>query len=82
MQWDSQVTMTYKLVDLRSIHLLNYRLIESLDDPDENLITVVLTFAPLNHEESLISIVDRNGEIIQRPDNIKTTGGYQPIEKL
>ena len=56
--------MTYQLEDLRSINLVNYRLIESLDDPDENLITVILTFAQLDHEESLVTIVDKNGKII------------------
>ena len=74
--------MTFKLEDLREIHLLNYRLIESLDDPEENLITVALTFAPLNHSMTIgcemHRIVDEQGELLRSsslPQQHQTTAG-------
>ena len=44
-QWDSQILQAYRLESLKQIHLVNYQLIEQLDDPDENLVTIRMTFA-------------------------------------
>ena len=49
LQWDSQVTMACKVEDLSQIALQNYRLVEGLDEPDKNLVNIILTFAQLDH---------------------------------
>ena len=55
--------MAFRLENLRQISMLNYRLIESLENPDENLITVALIFAELDHtnQPGITDVVDEHG---------------------
>ena len=48
--WDSQVTRILRMGDLKEVHLLNYRMIEHLDDPDETLVEVYMIFGQINHD--------------------------------
>lgn len=48
--WDSQITNAQRLSNLKEIHLMNYRMIEGLEDPDEDLVTVSMLFAEINHD--------------------------------
>ena len=61
--------MTFRLEDLRQINLMNYRLIECLDDPENNLITVALTFATLDDTilPEITNVVDERGQVLREP---------------
>ena len=80
--------MTYQLEDLRSINLLNYRLIECLDEPEENLITVALIFARFDHKivNGISNVVDAQGEVLspssQEPLSAEAQRNLQSFEKV
>lgn len=57
---------------MKEVHLLNYNLIASLDDPDENLVSILLVFAEINHDH--VDIV--RDEVIVPFDN-RLREGYQ-----
>ena len=57
--WDSQITNAQRLSNLKEIHLINYRLIEGLAEPDEDLVTVSLLFAEVNHDIVPVTVNER-----------------------
>ena len=57
-QWDSQVTNAYRLLNIREIHMLNYKLIEALPNSEENLVTVLIIFAEVNYDHVPIVVED------------------------
>ena len=63
--------MIFRLEDLRQINLMNYRLIECLDDPENNLITVALTFATLDDTilPGITDVVDEHGQVLREPSS-------------
>ena len=48
MRWDSKVTYVRSIEYLKEIHIVNFNLISSLEDPDENLVSIVLIFRHQN----------------------------------
>ena len=49
-QWDSQITFARPIEALSEIQIVNFNLISSLEDPDENLVMIVLNFAHTSTE--------------------------------
>jgi len=48
MRWDAKVTFVRSIEYLKEIQIVNFNLISSLEDPDENLVTIVLIFRNLS----------------------------------
>ena len=79
--------MTFRLEDLRQINLMNYRLIECLEDPENNLITVALTFAALDDAilPGITDVVDEHGQVLREPTteaNLIEPRYFGQVEKL
>lgn len=49
-QWDSQVVWSRRTNNLREVKLLNYRMVSEMDDPDDSLIEVRMTFSDIIFE--------------------------------
>ena len=48
--WDSMTIEAQRLNSLKEIHLLNYRVIAEIEEPEETLVSVALMFADVNHD--------------------------------
>ena len=66
-QWDSMVTNAYRLANIREVHLLNFKLIENMENRDESMVTVLCIFAEVNHDYVPIVLEDRIQPFDMRP---------------
>ena len=57
-QWDSMVTQTYNLSCIREVHLVNYKLISSMPHVGDDLVTVLMIFADVNHDHVDVVVED------------------------
>ena len=62
-QWDSQVIATFDLHTLKQVRLLNWKMLEEMEDPDENLASVQLVFGAINYD--YVEMVDEEGNILE-----------------
>ena len=79
-KWDCQITSAQRVDRLVEVQLLNYKLIESLEDPEESLVAVAMVFADMNIDRVPL-VVDG---VIQ-PFDARPRLGYQiygPISKI
>ena len=49
-QWDSQVVWTSRIINLRQVSLLNYKMVSAMDDPEDAMIEVRLTFSEISFD--------------------------------
>ena len=61
------VTNAYRLANIREVHLLNYKLIETMPNRDESMVTVLCIFAEVNHDYVPIVVDDSIQPFDMRP---------------
>ena len=86
-QWDSQVVWTRRINNLREVKLLNYRMVSEMDDPDDSLIEVKMTFSDIAFQVVPITEHDPNAnKPYQSPfikqEEINFLIEYEDVEEL
>ena len=66
-QWDSMITNVYRLSQIREVHLVNYKLINNMPHASDNMVTVLMLFAEVNHDVVDIVVEDRIMPFDMRP---------------